>query len=140
MAKIHWTVRWCTRLSGEPTVASANGQPRNLQATRGLLQRSAGATDNVRCANRPRGATVGCARYGRRSRTGHEQWLSDGAPDCPVHHSTEGRNCLPRLSPTAPSCLGAITGTPRRMEKNTKLTRNILRHLNFAFTQSDHSS
>jgi hypothetical protein len=47
--------------------------------------------------------------------------------DCPVHHSTEGRNCLPRLSPTAPSCLGAIKGTPRCMEEYTKLLRNILR-------------
>jgi hypothetical protein len=21
------------------------------------------------------------------------KWLSGGAPDCPVHHSTEGKNC-----------------------------------------------
>jgi hypothetical protein len=35
VAIIHRTVRWCTGLSGEPTVTSANGQPRNLQATRG---------------------------------------------------------------------------------------------------------
>jgi hypothetical protein len=33
------------RLSGEPTVTSANGRPRNLHATCGLLQRSAGAPD-----------------------------------------------------------------------------------------------
>jgi hypothetical protein len=85
------------------------------------------APDSVRCANGPGGATVGCACFGRRSCTRHEQWLSGGAPDCPVHHSTEGRNCLPRLSPTTPSCLGAIKGTPRRMEENTKLSRNILR-------------
>jgi hypothetical protein len=45
VAIIHWTVRWCTGLSGEPTVASTNGRPRNLRATRGLLQRSAGALD-----------------------------------------------------------------------------------------------
>jgi hypothetical protein len=32
---IHRTVRWCTRLSGEPTVASANGRQCNLRATRG---------------------------------------------------------------------------------------------------------
>jgi hypothetical protein len=55
----------------------------------------------------------------------------DRAPDknsgCPVHHSTEGRTCLPRLSPMAPSCLGAIKETPRRMEERTKLSRNILR-------------
>jgi hypothetical protein len=46
---IHRTVRWCTGLSGEPTVASTNGRPRNLHATRGLLQRSAGAPDCPVC-------------------------------------------------------------------------------------------
>jgi hypothetical protein len=49
MAIIHRTIRWCTGLSGEPTVASANGRPRNLRATRGLLQRSAGAPDCPVC-------------------------------------------------------------------------------------------
>jgi hypothetical protein len=44
-----------------------------------------------------------------------------------VVHATEGRNCLPRLSPMAPSCLGAIKGTPRHIEEKTKLSRNILR-------------
>jgi hypothetical protein len=34
-AKIHWTVQWCTGLSGEPTVDCANGRLRNLRATRG---------------------------------------------------------------------------------------------------------
>jgi hypothetical protein len=46
---IHRTVRWCTGLSGEPTVTCANGRPRNLRATRGLLQRSAGASDCPVC-------------------------------------------------------------------------------------------
>jgi hypothetical protein len=46
--------------------------------------------------------------------------VSGGAPDCPVHQSTEGKNCLPRLLSTAPSCLGAIKGTPRRMKEHTK--------------------
>ena len=32
---IHRTVRWCTRLSGEPTVVCANGRPRNPRVTRG---------------------------------------------------------------------------------------------------------
>jgi hypothetical protein len=50
----------------------------------------------VRCANGPGGATVRCARYGRRSRTGQLQGLSGGAPDCPVHHATEGKKCLPK--------------------------------------------
>jgi hypothetical protein len=97
---------------------------RRLARSNGRL----GTPDSVPCANQPRGATVGCARYGRRSRTGHEQWLSGGAPDCPVHHSTEGRNCLPSWSPTAPSCLGAIKGTPRRMEQHTKHSLSKLRH------------
>jgi hypothetical protein len=46
---IHRTVRWCIGLSGEPTVANSNGRPRNLRATRGLLQRSAGAPDCPVC-------------------------------------------------------------------------------------------
>jgi hypothetical protein len=29
MAKIHRIVRWCTRLSGEPTAPVANGRPRD---------------------------------------------------------------------------------------------------------------
>jgi hypothetical protein len=41
--------------------------------------------------------------------------VSGGAPDCPVRQSTEGENCLPGMLSTAPSCLGAIKGTPRRM-------------------------
>jgi hypothetical protein len=50
------------------------------------------------------------------------------APDCPVHHATEGKICLPGMLLTAPSCLGAIKGTPRRMEENTKHTYNIPKH------------
>jgi hypothetical protein len=57
-----------------------------------------------------------------------------------VHHSTEGKFGLPSWPPTASSYLGAIKGTPRRMEENTKLTRIILRHLDSAFTQLDHRS
>jgi hypothetical protein len=41
---IHRTVRWCTRLSSEPMVASANGRLRNPRATRGPQQRSVGHT------------------------------------------------------------------------------------------------
>jgi hypothetical protein len=41
---IHWTVRWCTGLSGEPTVASANGRLRNPRTTCGPQQRSVGHT------------------------------------------------------------------------------------------------
>jgi hypothetical protein len=56
------------------------------------------------------------------------QDLSGGAPDCPVRHSTEGKICLPCWPPTAPSCLGAIKGTPRRMEKIPKHSLSILKH------------
>jgi hypothetical protein len=54
--------------------------------------------------------------------------LSGGAPDCPMHHTTEGKISLPRLSSTAPSCLGAIKRTPRRMEESSKHSLSILRH------------
>jgi hypothetical protein len=94
------------------------------------------APDSVRCANYHESATVGCARIGRRSRIGHEQWLSSGAPDCPVRHPTKGKNSLPCWPPTAPSCLGAIKGTPRRMEDSPKHTLSIPRLLVLTFTQS----
>jgi hypothetical protein len=123
---VHRTVRWCTGLSGEPTVDCANGRPRNPRATRGRANGRQGAPDSVRCANCRKTATVGCARKGRRLRTGQLQGLSGGTPDCPVRHLTEGKNCLPRMPPTTPSCLGAIKGTPRRMEESPKHTLSIL--------------
>jgi hypothetical protein len=49
VAIIHRTVQWCTRLSGEPTVASANDQPRNLHATRGSSNGRQGAPDCLVC-------------------------------------------------------------------------------------------
>jgi hypothetical protein len=80
----------------------------------------------VRCANGYNSATVGCAILGRRSASDNEKWMSGGAPDCPVRHPTEGKNCLPRMLPTTPSCLGAVKGTPRRMEETSKHTLSIL--------------
>jgi hypothetical protein len=125
-AIIHRTIRWCTGLSGEPTAASATVG----RAIRGRRVARAngrqGAPDCPVCTgqcpvrqpgNQPGVAMVGCARKGRGSRTGHEQWLSGDALDCPVRHPTEGKNCLPCWPPTAPSCLGAIKETPRRMEE-----------------------
>jgi hypothetical protein len=43
------------------------------------------------------------------------QELSGGAPDCPMHHPTEGKDCLPKGIPTAPRTLGSIKGTPMRL-------------------------
>jgi hypothetical protein len=119
----------CTGLSGEPTVGRATcaGHVAEPTARRGhrtcpVRQRLSGcqrstalfkegnrAPDNVRCA-----------------------------PDCPVHHATEGKKCLPRLLSTAPSCLGAIKGTPRRMEENTKHSYNIPKHQDIDFAHSFH--
>jgi hypothetical protein len=52
----------------------------------------------------------------------------DSYSDCPVVHRTEGKISLPRLSSTAPSCLGTIKETPRRMEVSSKHSLSILRH------------
>jgi hypothetical protein len=48
------------------------------------------------------------------------QWLSDGAPDCPVLG-------LPSWSSTAPSCLGAIKGTLGAWRSTPKHSLSILR-------------
>jgi hypothetical protein len=64
------------------------------------------------------------------------------APDmnsrCPVHHSTKGKIGLPSWSSTAPSCLGTIKGTPRRMEEKTKHSLSILKHPDSAPVHSLH--
>jgi hypothetical protein len=136
MAKIHRTVRWCTGLSGEPTVGRANGRSRNPRVTRGRANGLMGAPDSVRCANSSKCSTVGCTKLGRRSAPDSEHGMSGGAPDCSVHHPTEGKYCLPRMPPTAPSCLGAIKGTPRRMEELPKHTLSILNHSHSVFAHS----
>jgi hypothetical protein len=98
---IHWIVRWCTGLSGEPTIACANDRSRNLRVTHGRANGRLGTSDcpvctgQCRCANRHRGSTVRCTRNGTRSRIGQLQGLSGGAPYCPVHHPTEGKFGLP---------------------------------------------
>jgi hypothetical protein len=62
------------------------------------------------------------------------QTVSGGAPDCLVRQSTEGKICLPGMFSMAPSCLGSIKGTPRRMEKNIKHTQSIPKHQDFDST------
>jgi hypothetical protein len=112
----HQTVRWCTGLSGEPTVGRAICARHVAEPTVRRGHRTVRcAPDSVRCANGSKTSTVGCARIGRKS-----------APDCPVRQSIEGQICLPGMLSTAPSCLGAIKGTPRRMEEDTKHSLNIL--------------
>jgi hypothetical protein len=75
------------------------------------------APDSVRCANGSESSTVGFTKEGKKS-----------APDCPVRQATEGKNCLPGMLSTAPSCLGAIKGTPRRMKEDTKHSLSIPKH------------
>jgi hypothetical protein len=105
----HRTVRWCTGLSGEPTVGRANGRPRNPRVTRGRPNGLKGAPD---CPVRQRLQNAnGRLRQNRKE-------ICTG--QCPVRQATEGKNCLPGMLSTAPSCLWAIKGTPRRMEENTK--------------------
>jgi hypothetical protein len=85
---IHRTVRWCTGLSGEPTVASANGRLRNPRATCGPQQRSVGHTRLSGVHRTVSGAPT----------DPEDQWSDapdmegDRAPDsysdCPVVHRT----------------------------------------------------
>jgi hypothetical protein len=104
---VHRTVRWCTGLSGEPTVDCANGRPRNPRVTRGRANCLMGAPDcpvctgqcpvrqwlqifNGRLRQNRKAISIGQCPVVHRT-------VSGGAPDCPVRHSTEGKNCLPGL-------------------------------------------
>jgi hypothetical protein len=108
----------CTGLSGEPTVGCAICARHVAEPTVGRVHRTVRcAPDSVRCANGSQAPTVGFAKEGKKS-----------APDCPVRQATEGKICLPGMLSTAPSCLGAIKGTPRRMEEYTKHSLSIPKH------------
>jgi hypothetical protein len=114
----------CTGLSGEPTVGRANGRLRNFRETRGGANGREGAPDcsvcTGQCPVRQRlpGANGRLRRRRKEIRTGQ----------CPVRQATEGKICIPGMLSTAPSCLGAIKGTPRRMEDNTKHPLSIPKH------------
>jgi hypothetical protein len=119
---IHRTVWWCTGLSGEPTIGWANGRPRNPRVTRGRANGQMGAPDCLVCTGQclVRQRLQDC--NGRLlhfwKEIGHRT-VSGGAPDCPVHHPTEGKICLPGLLTTAPRPLVPIKGTPRRLKQCT---------------------
>jgi hypothetical protein len=66
--------------------------------------------------------------------TNPHRTVSGGALDCPVRQVTEGKISLPGMLSTAPSCLGAIKGTPRRMEEHIKHTQSIPKHQDFDST------
>jgi hypothetical protein len=101
----------CARHVAEPTVGRGH---RTVRC----------ASDSVRCANGSQAPTVGFATEGKKSAPDSVRC----APDCPVRQATEGKICLPRMLSTAPSCLGAIKGTPRRMEEHIKHSLSIPKH------------
>jgi hypothetical protein len=113
----HRTVWWCTGLSGEPTVRWANDRPHNPCATRGQSQRSEGGTGLSGVSGAPTALNRQRSASPKKERNRHRT-VSGGAPDCTVRQATEGKNCLPEMLSTAPICLGAIKGTPRRMEEH----------------------
>jgi hypothetical protein len=123
---------------------------------------SGGAPDSVWCARLVSGENAALGIRRRRTTIIHQtvQWCTGlsgessaansspsgkakgrrgyNSPDCPVRHSTEGKDGLPSLPPTAPSCLGAIKGTPRRMEESPKHSLSILKHPDSAPAHSLH--
>jgi hypothetical protein len=88
MAIIHRTVRWCTGLSGEPMVASANGRPRNLRATRVSLQRSVGHTELSGVHRTVSGAPMGPEEQQSDAPDLEGDHAPDMNSDCPVVHRT----------------------------------------------------
>jgi hypothetical protein len=125
-----------TGLSGEPMVDCATVSSKIGGATRGPHQRSEGGTGlsgvHRTLSGAPTDAEVQRLSAPEKEGDRHRTVYSD----CPVCHPTEGKISLPRLSPTAPSCLGAIKGTPRRMEDSPRLTRKILRLQDSILTHS----
>jgi hypothetical protein len=120
-AIIHWTVRCApdcpvSQRSAGPMVGHVIRARRVAEPTARRGHRTVRcALDSVRCANgRPR-------QRRKEIRTGQ----------CPVRQATEGKNCLLEMLSTAPRCLGAIKGTPRRMEDDTKHSLSIPKHQGF---------
>jgi hypothetical protein len=149
---VHRTVRWCARLARAKWPLSGIHRRRTA-----IIHRTVRCAPDCPVSQRSAGPTVGRAIYAghvakptarRRHRTCPVRQRLSGcqrsavpfkernrapdsvrcAPDCPVRQTAEGKNCLPRLLSTAPSCLGAIKGTPRRMEEEIKHTYNIPKH------------
>jgi hypothetical protein len=114
---------------------AANGRSHDQRVTRGPCQRSVGHTglSGVHLT------VSGAPTDPEDQRSDAPDMEGDHAPDCysdcPVHHSTKGKIGLPSWPPTAPIFLGAIKGTPRRMEQYTKHSLSILRHPDSAPTQ-----
>jgi hypothetical protein len=72
-------------------------------------------------SQRSAGPTVGRAIHARHV----------AEPTVGRRQATEGKKCLLGMLSTAPSCLGAIKGTPRRMEEDIKHSLSIPKHQDF---------
>jgi hypothetical protein len=116
----------CTGLSGEPTVGQGQRSAARSARDTWPSQRSEGSTGLSGVHRTVRCAISSQIRNGRQRSTALFMEINRApdsvrcAPDCPVRPTTEGKDGLPDLLSTAPSCLGAIKGTPRRMEEKTK--------------------
>jgi hypothetical protein len=118
VAIIHRTVRCASRsLSQKSAARSAGAMCAQLTVTR--------PHQTVRCAM---GLEVGNGRLHQTRKAITHCSLFDGALDCPVRPWTEGKHSLPNGAQMAPRSLGAIKGSPRRMEHNTKYSLNTLRY------------
>jgi hypothetical protein len=85
---IHRTVRWCTGLSGEPTVASSNCRSRDLRATRGPQQRSIGHTGLSGVHRTVSGAPTDPEDQRSDAPDKEGDCAPDNYSDCPVVHRT----------------------------------------------------
>ena len=139
-AKIHRTVRCApdcpvSQRSAGPTVGRAIGARHVAEPTVGRKHRTVRCAPDcpVRqiCSGRQRSAAL----VKERNRAPDSVRC---APDCPVRPTTEGKDSLLDLFSTAPSCPGAIKGTPRRVEENTKHSYNLSKHQDIDLAHSIH--
>jgi hypothetical protein len=118
---VHRAVRWANG-------ARANGHSRDQRTTHGCSNGRKGASDCPVCTGQCPVRQSVPRSNGRLCPIWKEITHRTCYSGCPVRYSTEGKDSLPCWSPTAPSCLGAIKGAPRRMEQYTKHSLSILRH------------
>jgi hypothetical protein len=132
---IHRTLRWCTGLSGEPTVASATVG----HAIRGRRVARAngrqGAPDCPVCTEQCPVRQLPWSCNGRLRQKRKE--IGTGPSTVIVRCATRQKARMTFLVGLQRllAALG-LKGTPRRMEELPKLTRNILRLQDFNFTHS----
>jgi hypothetical protein len=95
VAIIHWTVWWCTGLSGETTapapMVGRTINARHVAHSNGrLVHRTVSGVPNDPEEQRSAAPDLEGDRAPDKL-----QGLSGGAPYCPVRHSTEGKDSLP---------------------------------------------